>query len=77
MFNIDKFSHVLGLRGMEKVVSKIDDFVVDALFYLSTGVICSVLGVPVTARAREFCSNWRRDICFVVNVGKVSYNSLI
>ena len=27
------FSEVLGLRGMEKVISKRDDFVVDALFY--------------------------------------------
>ena len=32
-FNIDKFSEILGLRGMDKVVSKRDDFVVDALFY--------------------------------------------
>ena len=32
-FNIDKFSEVLGLRGMEKVVSNRDDFVMDALFY--------------------------------------------
>ena len=32
-FNIDKFTEVLGLRGMEKVVSKTNDFVVDALFY--------------------------------------------
>ena len=31
---------------------------------LSTGVICSVLGFLVTARAREFFSSWRRDICF-------------
>ena len=30
---IDKFSKVLGLRGMKKVVRKRDDFVVDALFY--------------------------------------------
>ena len=54
---------------MERIVSKGDDFVVDTLFYfkpvqLSTGVIFSVLGVLVTARAREFCNNWRRDICF-------------
>ena len=33
-FNIDKFSEVFWLRGMEKVVGKRDDFVVDALFYL-------------------------------------------
>ena len=32
-FNVDKFSQVLGLRGMEKVVGKRDDFVVNALFY--------------------------------------------
>ena len=56
---------------MERIVSKGDDFVVDALFYfeqcrdLRKGVICSVLGVLVTARAREFCSNWTRDICFL------------
>ena len=32
-FNIDKFSDVLGLRGMKKVEGKRDDFVIDALFY--------------------------------------------
>ena len=32
-FNIDKFSKVLGLRGMEKVVGKRDDFVMGAFFY--------------------------------------------
>ena len=32
-FNLDKFSEVLGLRSMAKVVSKRDDFVLDALFY--------------------------------------------
>ena len=32
-FYIDKFSKVLGLRGMEKVVGKRDDFVMDTLFY--------------------------------------------
>ena len=32
-FNIDKFSEVLGWRGMEKVVDKRDDFGMDALFY--------------------------------------------
>ena len=31
-FNIDKFSDVFGLRGMEKVVGKRDEFVVYALF---------------------------------------------
>ena len=32
-FSIDKFSEVLGFSGMEKVVGKTDDFVMDALFY--------------------------------------------
>ena len=32
-FNIDKFSEVLGLRGMERIVSKGDDFVVNAICY--------------------------------------------
>ena len=55
---------------MEKVVGKRDDFLVDELIYFEPvqsfeyRVICSVLGVPVTARAKEFCSSWSRDICF-------------
>ena len=32
-FNIDKFSEVMGLWGMERIVSKREDFVVDALSY--------------------------------------------
>ena len=32
-FNIYTFSEVLELQGMEKVISKRDNFVVDALFY--------------------------------------------
>ena len=32
-FNIYKFSEVLWLRKMEKVISKRDDFVVDARIY--------------------------------------------
>ena len=35
-FNFDTFSEVLRLRGMEKVVRKGDDFVVDALFYFES-----------------------------------------
>ena len=69
-FNIYIFSEVLGTRGMEKVVCKRDDFVMDALFYFwpvqrfeYRGDIFS-FGVQVTARAREFCSSWRRDIYF-------------
>ena len=68
---------------MERIVVKGDDFVVDALFYFKPvqrfefWVICSVLGVPVTARARVFCNSWRRDICFCGSLGRVSCNSLI
>ena len=70
-FNIYTFVKVLKLRGMEKVMSIIDDFVVrDSILSqcrdLSAWVICSVFVVPVTARAREFCSNWRRDIWIFV-----------
>ena len=69
-FNIYTFSEVLGLRSMEKVISKRDDSEVNAFFYFEPvqrfeyrGDMFS-FGVPVTARAREFCSKWRRDICF-------------
>ena len=31
--NTYKFSEILGLRTMEKVINKRDDFVVDAFFY--------------------------------------------
>ena len=31
-FNIDTFSEELGLLGMEKVIGKRDDFIMDALF---------------------------------------------
>ena len=55
---------------MARIVSKRDDFVVDALFYFKPvqrfefrGDTFS-FGVLVTARAREFCNSWRRDICF-------------
>ena len=36
MFNISKFSQVLGLISKEKIVSKRDDFIVDMLFYFET-----------------------------------------
>ena len=55
---------------MERIVNKRDDFVVDELFYFKPvqrfefwGDMFS-FGVLVTARARAFCNNWRRDICF-------------
>ena len=64
-FNIYTFSEVLGLRSMEKVISKRDDFVVNALFYFESVQRFEYMGdmfsfrVPVTTRAGEFCSNWR------------------
>ena len=81
-FNIDKFSEVLGLRGMKKVVGKRDDFVMDALFYFEPvqrfgyrGNIFT-FGVPVTARARGFAVAGDEIFVFAVSLGKVSYNSL-
>ena len=32
-FNINKFSEVLGLISMEKIISKRDDFILNVLFY--------------------------------------------
>ena len=55
---------------MERIVSKGDDVVVDTLFYFKPverfEYRCDMFsfGVLVTALAREFCNNWRRDICF-------------
>ena len=56
---------------MERIGSKGDDFLVDTLFYFKPvqrfeyrGDMFSS-GVLVTARAREFCNSWRRDICFL------------
>ena len=64
------FLRFLGLRCMEKVIRKRDDFVMGVLFYFEPVQRFEYrndmfnFGVPVTARAREFCSSWRRDICF-------------
>ena len=54
-------------RGVEYIVSKrIRSLVFSQCMHtLSTGVMCSVLGVPVTTRASEFCNNWRREILFL------------
>ena len=50
---------------MERIVSKGDDFVVHMLFYFKPvqrfeyGGDMFSFEVLVTARAREFCNNWR------------------
>ena len=68
-FHVYKFSEVLGYLCMQKFVSKRDDFAVDVFFILVPLQIFEYrgdmfsFGVPVTEQAREFCSNWRRDIC--------------
>ena len=59
-FKIYKFSEVLWLRNMERVISMRIYFIVDALFYFKPvqrfeyrgDMFC--FGVTVTARAREF-----------------------
>ena len=68
---------------MEKVISERDDLVGNALFYFMSvnrfkyrGDVFS-FGVPVSAQAGEFCSNWRRHIVVVESSRIVSYSSLI
>ena len=59
-FNIYKFSEVLGLLGLEKVISKRDYFVVGTLFYFEPVQKFEYrddmfsFGAPVAARARAF-----------------------
>ena len=83
-FNIYKFSQVLGLRSMEKVISRRDDFIVTALFYFEPvqrfeyGMICSVLGSSCCTsngvlQKPETRYLFNDKLC----LGKVSYNSLI
>ena len=55
---------------MARIVSKRDNFVIDALFYFMPvqrfeyrGDMFG-FGILVTARAREVCNSWRRDIYF-------------
>ena len=67
---------------MEKVVSKRDDFIVDTLFNLrhcrdfSTGVMDSVLGVPVTERA-SFAVTGEEIFISAVSLGKEIYSGLL
>ena len=56
-FNIDKFSEVLGLRGMEKVVGKRDDFVMDALFYIEPVRRFEYRGDMFSFRGVSYCAS--------------------
>ena len=77
-FNIYKFSQILGLQSME-VVSKRDDFVVNALFYfepVQRGDMFS-LGFQLLCKQGSFVVTGDEIFVFVESLGKVSYNRLI
>ena len=54
---IDKFSEVLGLRGMKKVVGKRDDFVMDALFYFEPVQRCEYRGDMFSFGGSSYCAS--------------------
>ena len=56
-FNIDKFSEVLGLRCMEKVVDKRDDFVMDALLYFEPVLIFEYRGDMFNFGGSSYCAS--------------------
>ena len=56
-FNTDKFSKVLGLQGMENVVSKRDDFIVDALFYFEPVQIFEYMGDIFSFGGSSYCAS--------------------
>ena len=55
--NIDKFSEVLLLRGMEKVVDMKDDVLVDALFYFEPVQIFEYRGDMFWFGDSSYCAN--------------------
>ena len=55
--NIDKFSEILGLRGMEKVVGKRDDFVMDALIYFEPVQRFEYRGKIFSFRCSSYCTS--------------------
>ena len=82
-FNIDKFSEVLGLRGMERVVGKRDDFVIITIFYLDLvhrfecrGDMFS-FGFQLLREQGSFAVTRDEIFVFAVSLDKMSYNSLI
>ena len=56
-FNIDKFSEVLGLCGMERIVSKTDDFVVDALFHFEPVQRFEYRGYMSNFESSSYCAS--------------------
>ena len=68
---------------MEKVISKRDDFVVDALLFLSqrrdfcTGCYVQFWGFKLLREQRRSAVTGDEILVFAVRIGKVSYNSLI
>ena len=58
-FNIDKFSEVLGLRCMKKVVGKRDDSVMDALFYFEPEQRFEYQGDMFSFGGSSYCASKR------------------
>ena len=56
-FNIDTFSEVLGLRGMEKVIGKRDDFVMNVLFYFEPVQRFEYRGDMFSFRGSSYCAS--------------------
>ena len=56
-FNIDKISEVLGLCGMERIVSEGDDFVVDTLFYFKPVRSFEFRGDMFSFESSSYCAS--------------------
>ena len=56
-FNIDKFFEVLELQSTEKVISKRDDFVVDALFHFEPVLRFEYRGDMFSFAASSYCAS--------------------
>ena len=56
-FNIYKFSEVLGLIGMKKIVSKREDFIMDALFYFEPLQRFVYRGDMFSFRGSSYCAS--------------------
>ena len=56
-FNIDKFSDIVGLRCMEKIVSKRADFIMDTLFYFEPVQRFEYTGGMFSFRGSRYCAS--------------------